>query len=460
MWGGVRAGLVTLTDSNRPVGLKCAASSTKGLRMRAKNRSGRTALAAAALATMLTAAACSSDGSDEPRSRTPAEAPSQTSSPSPSSTPPLAPPTVVPLKFDVANQTTFPEVDVRDIAITDATAWTLTPERITARSLPALRKSYELTAGDGAFVDLWVEGGGDTAVAVEISHAPGRGTSVGSDTYTVRRFHRGSGAVTNEVSVEVAQNAASGPAPASARVAGISGEVVVLDVWATNGLAGDAFAEAVARHGTVAVDLAAGKLAWLARPARPLDVLDQQVIVNTGRVEKSGRIESLAPDTGLVRWTALPGTTSAALVGTSGDRLTVTRSQPNNRTAVASLSLNDGATTSIRPTKSWNWSCFDTGTSTSLCTVVGKTRVFGWNLDRGVREWRLPTQTRFAPAVSTVHRDAVYGLLGGVRGVVLDALTGVDLAEDSGAAPSRVSNRGGLSIVEGQAVYQPATAEN
>ena len=59
--------------------------------------------------------------------------------------------------------------------------------------------------------------------------------------------------------------------------------------------------------------------------------------------------------------------------------------------------------------------------------------------------------------VSTVLRDRAYGLLA-QHGVVLDALTGAELANDTGAAPSEVSVWGGLTILGDQAVFQPVLA--
>jgi len=61
--------------------------------------------------------------------------------------------------------------------------------------------------------------------------------------------------------------------------------------------------------------------------------------------------------------------------------------------------------------------------------------------------WRLPGRTRFAPALSLVEDGLVYGSLDNGVGVVLDARTGKDLVDLSGATPTAVNDYGALTIL-------------
>lgn len=359
-----------------------------------------------------------------------------------------------PVTFDTVAQTTFPEVDVREIALSSRLAFTLTPKEIKARRLPDLTTAYEIPAL-GSLVDVWVDSSDRFGIAVDVVHLPGAGTELGADSYTVRRFDLADGSVTDEAAFGVRQAASSQGAPSLARVAGTASDTVVLDTWTSSAPASDDFAVAVAPHQVIAVDLKAGKPAWTARKARPLAIDTDQVVVSTGSSQRAGKIRSLDLRTGRPRWAALPGTRSSALVGTNARLLAVAASRSGDKSSVSTLSLADGSVQATRSTRSWNWSCQTTSTTVHVCSVLGTGKVEGWDVRRGAPVWSLPTRHRLAPIVSTVSRDAVYGIIGSEHGVVLDALTGKDLGPDAGAAPMAVDQWGGLSILEGQAVFQP-----
>jgi hypothetical protein len=205
----------------------------------------------------------------------------------------------------------------------------------------------------------------------------------------------------------------------------------------------------------VVADLSDPTDVWIARPAAALTATEDVVVVRTGTATRPGEIEALTVDGGGLVWSALPDTKSARLVGVDADKVVIARSEhPSDRSTVVGLTLLDGAVRGTRPTFSWVWTCYETSRSMAVCNILGRPVLIGWDIGTNKSAWRLPDRDRLAPSVSTVSGDRAYGLLA-QHGVVLDALTGTELASDTGAAPSEVSVWGGLTILDDQAVFQP-----
>lgn len=430
-----------------------------------RTRAGRAAGVTAVLALVLTGCG----GGDEPGtdpdassdSPSPTSSSSSGSAASPSGTttgttePAVPRATGAPLAFDPA-ATTLTDAEVRDIALTSESALTLTSRMLTVRSAPELDAAYEIPAEAGALTDLWVDRAGEVGLLVEAFALPGEGTSTGVDVYTVRRFDVGSGEITGTAKLESRQNPRTSSGTPAARVSGTAGDVVVLDTWPSTGSPDDVFAIESAPHTTLVGDLASGGLAWTAPGTRPLEVVDDLVVVTTGTPSKNGKVRGLALGSGQERWSTLSGTRSANVVGAQDDRLTLAVARGSSKATVTTIDTSTGEPGTSRATTTWNWGCHETSTAIAVCSLLGTNRVVGWNLARNAPAWSLPTKDRFAPAISTVYEDAVYGLVAGGRGVVLDALTGADLASDTGGAPAVVSPAGGLSMLGGEAVFQPA----
>lgn len=401
----------------------------------------------------LALAGCGGSGGEATRP----QVPSTTSSQSANATSPAATPTSKPrrdpVKFAMTGSTTFSEVDVRKTAMTDSVVVTMTPKRLVGRNLPDLATRFEAPAKSGDFTDFWISTVSNTAISIAVTAKAGPGTRAGSTSYAVTRYDLKTGQVLKSATVETKQDPLVGATPTTARVVGAAGDVVILDSWAAASPS-DAFASASARHTTLAVDLGRGEVAWSARPAHALAMSGNAVIVNTGTAKAPGVIRALLVKNGSTKWSALNRVGSAAPVGIQGNRMIVTTARPSGKgAAVNRLSLRDGAVGRQRPTNSWNWTCFDTSRAIAVCTVVGSNQVLGWDLNRNAAVWRLPTSRRFAPAVSTVESDVVYGQANG-QGVALNALTGKDLATNTGSVPTHVSVWGAVSLLDGQAIFQ------
>jgi hypothetical protein len=350
---------------------------------------------------------------------------------------------------------TFPEITVDDIALTDTVALTMTSQGVIGRSLPDLQVVYTLPAPRGDFTDLEVDEAAGTGLVVATELTPGVGTQGGTDTYTVTEFALGDGRTIRTADVELRQDTKAGDTGTSARIVALVGDRVVLDSQPDSVAPGDVVAEATSRHTTVVANLNDSADVWSARPAAVLTATEDVVVVRSGTATRPGEIEALAADGGDLLWSALPDTKSARLVGVDADQVVITRSeQATDRSTVVELSLEDGTVRGTKPTFSWVWTCSETSRPLAVCNILGRPVVVGWDLDANKAAWRLPDRSRLAPQVTTVLRDRAYGLLA-QHGVVLDALTGAELADDTGAAPSDVSVWGGLTILGDQAVFQP-----
>lgn len=424
----------------------------------------RSSIAAITVA-LLALSACGGDdpGPDEPE--TTPSAGSSSTSPSGSGSASVDPsPTTEPdpegmsnpTKFDGEAATTFEEVDVRDSAITDSVALTMTSDRVVARSLPSLSLVYEVPAEAGLLTDLDVDEDAGTGIVVQVLQQPGEGTRIGSESFTVTQFDLATGDVIASITGDVAPDSSSRGTASTAKVVGVSDGVVVLDTWP--GDPNDAFGAATARHTTVAIDIRAGDLAWSKTPAQPLGVQGGLVLVNTGTSTRAGTLSALTLAEGRSRWSALPGTGNASLVGMTDARAIVATARPGaEKAGVVPLSLANGKSGASVPSKSWLWRCLPGSPTIAVCNI-GVDQLVGWDLGSNRAAWKLPTPTRFAPVMSTVDEGVVYALVG-QSAVTLDPLTGEDEAVDTGAAPTGVSVWGGLSVLGGQAVFQPAVTE-
>jgi hypothetical protein len=406
-----------------------------------------------AVVSILVSGACSSQ--DQPSSTPRTRAPSVSTEGPSSSTPATTPPSQDPEGFDFANAVIFPEITVDDIALTDTVALTMTSQGVIGRSLPDLKVVYTLPTPRGDFTDLEVDEAAGTGLVVATELTAGVGTQGGTDTYTVTEFALSDGRVIRAANVDLKQDTRAGDTGTTARIVGLVGDHVILDSRPDTVAPDDIVGDAAARHTTVVADLSNPADVWSTRPAAVLTATEDVVVVRTGTATRPGEVEALAVDGGGLLWSALPDTKSARLVGVDGETVVITRSeQPTDRSTVVRLSLQDGTVRGTRPTFSWVWTCSETSHPIAVCNVLGRPVLIGWDLEAHKAAWRLPDRSRLAPQVSTVLRDRAYGLLA-QHGVVLDALTGAELANDTGAAPSEVSVWGGLTILGDQAVFQP-----
>ncbi|MGZ4486310.1 MAG: hypothetical protein ACXVW1_00160 [Nocardioides sp.] len=366
-------------------------------------------------------------------------------------------PTSAPLAFDDKARRTFPEADVRGAAAGDDVVLTMTATTVVGRSLPDLRTAYVLNAADDRFTDLRADADAGVGYTLEVTTRPGDGTAVGQVEYAVQRFDLKTGEVRDTVTATLPQDPHGSANDAVARIAAVEGDRVVLD----------SFVPGSGAHAVVVVDLANTARAWQAQPAQVLAATGDLVVASTGSPQRAGRVEALELDSGHRRWTALPGTLGASALGTTDRSVVVARDDslfPGY--TVTSLRLADGHAGTPRPVSSWNWSCEPTtgpaARAVTVCTVAGadssrSDRVVGWDLARGHAVWRLPDADRFAPIVTAVRGDLVYGLLDSGQGVVLDGVTGRDVSGDTGGAPSAVNDWGGVVVFDGTAYFLPAT---
>jgi hypothetical protein len=363
-------------------------------------------------------------------------------------------PASLPTAFLDEDAIAFPEEDVLNAATGDDVVLTQTKSVITARSLPDLETTYELTSSDGKFTDLRVDAAHGEGYSLEVQTDSGDGTDVGLDQYTLQRFDLDTGEITQAAIATIAQDPFSSANDATAGIADIEGDVVVVDSWVP---------DSQGPHTTLALDLASESLAWRARPALFLAATPGLVVLDTGTPDTIGRVEAREIGSGLRRWSALPGTLGASGIGTTDDSVLIARDDnvfPD--ASVARLDLKTGKTVGQpRTTDTWEWTCTGTSVAVAVCSLADglrsdSDRLVGWDLERDKPAWKLPTRTRFAPAVSLVAHDLIWGELDSGQGVVLDAITGADVAGDTGAGPVAVNDYGGVILYSDRALFLPS----
>lgn len=409
-----------------------------------------TAVSVVALCLAL-AAGCSGD-EDPPAdpSRSPAASTSDpTTSSSPSATASPAPPDGPVVAFDPAQQTTFDETGVRDVAASDDTVLTLTADTLRSRALPALDETWTMTSPAGSFADLWVRSDSDWGFALEVRTVPGTGTQVGYDEIAVRRFDVATGQVDGEATTRVPQDPRGSSGPATGRIVAVQGDRVVVDA---------AVADPSAIHATAVLDPAAGRALWRSRGSEALIATPDLLVVNTGTPSEAGSVDARDLRTGKRRWTALPGTLAASAVGATGQSVLVARDDNVfAEHSITALSLRTGEAGAADLTSDAEWSCDPASTSVAVCTLPDADQVVGWNLRRNRARWTLPTASRFAPIVTLVQDGLAYGLLDSGAGVVVRAVTGQDVPDSGGAAPKAVNAWGGIVHYGDQAIFVPAS---
>jgi hypothetical protein len=377
--------------------------------------------------------------------------------PSAGVTGPVAPksPTTAPLAFDREDPRRFPEEDVRTVVAGRDVVLTMTDSTVIGRALPDLDTAYSLSAAGDEFTDLWADADSREGYSLEVTTSAGDGTEVGEEQYAVQRFDLDTGEIGDTVTVTLPQDPRSSSRDATARIRAVEGDRVVLDSWVPG--ADDA-------HTTVVVDLARGRLAWRARGSVALATTPRVVVLDTGTAEVAGRIEARDLRTGKLRWTALPGTLGASAIGTSDKAVIIARDDNVFPDAtITRVRLRDGKEGKPRLATAWDWSCRRTPGPVAVCTLADSDqgdadRVVGWDVERNRRVWSLPTENRFAPIVTLVRGNLVYGVLDSGQGVVIDGVTGKDIAGSTGAAPVAANDWGGVALFDGTAIFYPATS--
>ena len=316
-----------------------------------------------------------------------------------SSAPAPDPPSRDPDHFDFVNAVTLPEIAVKDIALTDTVALTMTPQSVIGRSLPDLNVVYTIPAPRGDFTDLEVDETAGTGLVVAADLTAGVGTQGGTDTYAVTEFALSDGRVIRTADVEVRQDTKAGGTGTTARIVAVVGDRVVLDSKPDTVAPDDVVGDAAARHTTVVADLRDPADVWFARPAAVLTATEDVVVVRTGTATRPGEIEALGVEGGGLLWSALPDTKSARLVGVDDDKVVITRSeQQTDRSTVVGLSLQDGTVRGTRPTFSWVWTCSrpraslrSATSSADRSSSAGTSRSTRWRgvspTGTGLRQW-------------------------------------------------------------------------
>lgn len=371
-----------------------------------------------------------------------------TSSASSSAQPlPAERPTAVPTAFNSPGSTTFPETGVRAVGAGDDAIVTMTAGSAIGRVLPDTKAAYTLTSTGGQFTDLEVDRTAGWGVLLEAANEAGSGTFVGEDTFTVTRFDLETGELLDVATAVLPQDAEGEALPATARIMGMTGDVVVIEASV-----GETGSRAV-----LAVDIELDDVLWRQRPARVLDVTEELVVLTTGLPQRPGAVEAVDLTTGERAWRSLRGTVDATAIGSTDDAVTVVRSLGvTTKPAIVPLDLRTGAPGAPTETHRWNWACAEMSGTIRVCTMADDDDVVGWDLATGEPAWSLPTEDRFAPLVTLVQDDLVYGLLDSGVGVVLNAVTGQDVADNTGAGPVAVNNWGGVLLYQEVAVFLPS----
>ncbi len=356
-------------------------------------------------------------------------------------------PTAWPVGFNNPAATTFAEDGVIAAAAGRDVVVTATPQGAIGRRLPGLEQAYSLSTTGGQITDLHVDHDAGTGYLLEATNEVGSGTFIGEDTFTVTRFDLDSGEILDVATAVLPQDPDGDALPASGTIAGVAADVVLIE-----SVVGEAGA-----HATLAVDVRLDDVLWRKRPARVLATTPNRVVVGTGRPGAPGAVEALALQSGDRRWSALRGVEAVSGAGATDETVTVVRDTMAGAEVVP-LDLRTGKPGESTPTAEWNWGCHPTTTAVVVCTMAGDDDVLGWNLETGRIAWSLPSEDRFAPLVTLVQEDRVYGLLDSGVGVVLDAVTGRDLADNTGAAPVAVNPWGGVVLYQQKAVFMPGLA--
>jgi len=412
---------------------------TAGGRVRQAGGAGLVAVVVTA-----TLAGCSWVKDPDAEDSSPSEGASASAQPLPSERP-----TAVPTAFDVPGSTTFPDEGVRKVAAGDDTIVTMSPGSTVGRVLPGLETSYTLTTTGGQFTDVVVDREAGEGILLEAANEAGSGTFVGEDTFTITRFDLLSGELLDVATAVLPQDPQGEALPATARLAGVAGDVVVIETEV-----GDSDSRAA-----LAVDLELDDVLWRARPARVLEVTDDLVVLNTGRAQEPGAVEAVGLASGERAWRALRGTVDASAIGSTDSSVTVVHHLGVGSTPeIVPLDLATGEEGTPTETGRWDWSCGETSGDIAVCTMADDDDVVGWDLVAGAPAWSLPTAERFAPLVTLVQDDLVYGLLDSGVGIVLDARTGEDVADNTGAGPVAVNAWGGVLLYQEAAVFLPAFA--
>lgn len=371
---------------------------------------------------------------------------SGSSTPSPSVGPDVDP-RGFPLEFDADTKTIFPEKPVYDGLVVGARAVTMTLDKITARALPGLETSWEISP-TGLFVDI--EESDEQVYALDIRVVEGAGTSAGRLAMNLTRVAPSSGAVMDDASWELRQDVQASGDPV-VQIVGVDGDVVL--VQSTN--SGED-----SRVTLTAVDVAAGERLWTRRPGEFVAWADDTVVMTTGTAGDAGPLVAVDATTGRTRWTAAAEVATASEVGVRGDDLLlVTESGGNRSPRLVSLALSDGSVTASEPTAHAGWACQPALEDQVVCSLPGE-RALGYDLRTRKVLWQLPTAGRYGIWISSVRGGYVYGFTSGARSVVLAADTGSDVTESAGAAPVSSNGYGGMIFYGGQAIFYPAVPDS
>ncbi|WP_285630966.1 PQQ-binding-like beta-propeller repeat protein [Actinoallomurus iriomotensis] len=414
------------------------------------NRRGTTVTVALALITVLS-------GCDETGSSRPGSAPAaKSSSAAPHFDPPVGfAPDGRPLTF---SQTPEEPKGANNMIVSGRTAYFQSDGGLHAVDLPSGELSWTARPGSGGEVSgggiqplLATMGGRPYLVGLFDVTIPGQGTTPAKKVVEVLAADPATGRVVRDDTLPLPVRPAQGDDDAEQFtqqwLVGADDKAIVIML---NGTEGDV---------TLVEDPAAHRIRWFERDMTAFAVADGQVIAGTGRdinnLMRSGyyTLHSIDTVTKVERWRTKEIYTGSYKGQPAGPGLVAINSGDDTEGLV------DAATGKTRfswPDHKVNYDCVYDERSVTVCTTTGTVMAFDTATAKLL--WRLPTDGRIAPTVTTAWHGAVYGTTPNGP-VVIDARSGQDRGTSPGAAPSLVGPYGGIVNEDDQPpAFHPAAA--
>lgn len=333
-------------------------------------------------------------------------------------------------------------------AVTSANAViSVDSDGVTTRNLPGAEVAWQLKPAEGFWTDILVEENGDNGYLLSLLSEDKSGNRIGRDSVKVQQIDMTTGDVLAETSTGLPTDSEFAGQTPTTRILGIVGTLVMVDYAYTEDFS--------YRHNLVALDLTTGEARWMAAGADTLLVSDDLVVANTGNAKKPGDLVGLNPRTGEQRWTSQADTSTARLVGHSGNTMVVLRTAPFLTKELVAINLRTGRRDgAARDVDQVEWTCHQATTRDALCVLPGG-KLVGWDVKGNKELWRLPTKGRYAPVITYVHDGQAWGKAKGDAWALLDAGNGEVIGEGKGPAPIAVNDHGALLNNNGTLEWAP-----
>lgn len=398
----------------------------------------------AGLSLLATLSACTGDGDDEPSE------PAKTTGAANTDSPQTSESTGKAATYDLTNAVRFEGQVFKAVTSRDAVI-SVDTDGVTTRSLPGAKVSWQLKPAEGFWTDILVEDNGDNGYLLSLVSEDAGGNAVGRDTLVIQQIDMSTGDVLAEAGETIPQDPSHAGQTPTTRILGVVGTIVLVDYAYTR--------DFNYVHSVIAFELTSGEVKWTAPGTEVLQVSDDLILGNTGTTDEPGPLVGLDPRTGKERWAALDDTTSARLVGRSGNSAVVVRTAPFGVQELTALNANSGETEGpARKIDEVEWTCHKASDTSALCVLPGG-KLLGWDVKTNTELWRLPTKDRYAPVITYVSDGKAWGKAKGNAWTMLDAKTGEPIGEGQGPVPIAVNDHGALlnnngtlewvSVVEG-----------